>query len=420
VVQWQSSVDGGATFANIPAATAASYTPPVSDLSGTEYRAVFSGSGVSVISQSATLYLQTNIAIGSFAHRTQFTAPNGVATTVYESGPGIAMLELIGNALTESTSRTGVTTVSGTPQSFSIAATGTTAGTALSILGARGAPVSGITGISTDGGFASINARNVALTGNIDAASLARVVLGDVSLGTLTISGASFRPLSLSVGNATSYAIESAAESINLIQASSWTNSSNGPAGAGIAAPYLGRMTVTGELSGSLAASTLGTVIAGFIDSLTVSASKVTAVRSRGILSESKISAASTIGTVSAAGIIDTQIISGSPTLDSAGIPTVFDDLARIASVTAGAGGFSNSLIAADMLGSVRLSGVSSTNAAAQGVNFGVVAHQFLSLTAVIDGHRVSLPRPKSQAAITASLTKAGVPTDDDLVIWLV
>ncbi len=59
--QWQSSTDGGTTFANLSGATAASYTTAVTTLpdSGTQYRVAVTGAGNSVTSSAVTLSVTT-------------------------------------------------------------------------------------------------------------------------------------------------------------------------------------------------------------------------------------------------------------------------------------------------------------------------------------------------------------------------
>ena len=55
--QWQSSTNGGSSFADMGGATSASYTTPVTALadSGTRYRVVVSGADNHITSSSATL-----------------------------------------------------------------------------------------------------------------------------------------------------------------------------------------------------------------------------------------------------------------------------------------------------------------------------------------------------------------------------
>jgi cyclophilin family peptidyl-prolyl cis-trans isomerase len=433
-VQWQSSADGGITFNDIAGATSTSYTPPATDPTGTDYRAIFTNVGGVATSHFATLNIQSSIAIGNFAHRILFTSPNGVATTIYSTGPGSGSLTLVGS-VTESTSRTGVVTVSGTPVSFSIAMTGTTGGTSLNIQGARGAAVAGLTGISTNGSLFAITATNVALTGNVSVAGTARSLrFGDVSGGTFIISG-SAGSFSLAVGHATGESIDSS-QAISSLTAVSWLLPTGSTTPGSITGTTISRLAVPGELDTDISATSLGVVTAGTIaqgvwtlsgaltsltagsiTNLELAATTVGRVTSRGAIATSLLGASRSIAAVSAASITGTELLAGNPTIDSNGIPTAFTDTARIGAVTIGAGGFSNALITADMIGTAHLGVVPSVNSSSPGTMFGLAAHQIDSLVATIDGKRVVAVNVKSQATVDAALTKAGITTTNDLVI---
>jgi hypothetical protein len=316
------------------------------------------------------------------AHVVHFTDPNGVAGTATLIGPGNATLTFTGAGVTTSTSKAGVETVTGTPQSVSIATTGTTAGSVLSITGGVA-----IAGISTDASIGSISGSRVSLSGGLSVAG----TLGAVNLTAAnggTISATKINRISVKQGlNA-----NVSAATVGLVSAGSITSST---------------WAITGNLAG---------ITAGSITGLNLSAGKIGAITDRGAATNDTFNSGANIGIVSALSLTGTRIYAGGPTLDAGGIPTAFPADDTISAVVVGKGGFSNSIIGGGTLARVSLGPVTSTNG---GTPFGVAAHKILSLIATVDGKRLALARATSTAQVTAALTKAGI-TPNDLVIRIV
>ena len=321
--------------------------------------------------------------IGKGAARViHFTDPNGVAGTATLIGPGNATLTFTGAGVTTATSKTHVETVTGTPQSISIATTGTTAASVLSITGGVS-----IAGISTDASIGSISASRVSLSGGLSVAGNA---------GAINLTAASGGTIS--------------ATKINRIFVKQGMD-------ANVSATTVGSVSA-GSITGSAwtIAQRLTSVSAGSITALNLSAGSVGAIIDRGAATNDTINSSGNIGLVSALSLTGARIYAGGPTLDAGGIPTAFGTDQTISAVVVGKGGFSNSIIGGGTLSRVSLGAVTSANG---GTPFGVAAHKILSLAALVDGKRLTLARAASEAQVTAALTKAGI-TANDLAIRIV
>jgi cyclophilin family peptidyl-prolyl cis-trans isomerase len=357
------------------------------------------------------------------AHVIHFTDPNGVAGTATLAGPGTATLTFTGAGVSESTNKAGIETVTGTPQSLSISTAGTTAGSVLSIGGAVT-----VGGISTDGNIGSIAASRVSLSGNLTIAGTAGAInFASANGGTIAVN-AGGRPFALTVGSASGESVSSAG-TIGSITAGTWT------AGGSLAAPTINRIAVKQEFNANISATTVGQVsaatvtastwnvsghlagiAAGSIIGLTLSAGSIGAIADRGAAANDTINSGANITSVSALSMTGTRIYAGGPALDASQIPTVFPADDTISVVTVGKGGFSNSVIGGGTLSHVNLAAVTSSNG---GTPFGLAADGIISLTAVVDGKRLTLARVTSATQVTAGLTKAGI-TPNDLVIRIV
>jgi hypothetical protein len=136
----------------------------------------------------------------------------------------------------------------------------------------------------------------------------------------------------------------------------------------------------------------------------------------RGAATNATVNSAGSITAIAALSMSGTRIDAGDPTLDASGLPTAFPTSASIRTVTVGRGGFSNSAIGAASLGNVTLGAISSNNG---GTPFGVGASQIALLTATVDGKRLTVRKPASEADVAAAESKAGI-TPNDLVIRIV
>jgi Immunoglobulin I-set domain len=93
--QWQVSTDGGNTWADVPGATQASYTTPVTTLAdhGKRYRVVVSGSGITVTSSAVTLTVTAAVvapAITVQPGAQSVTAPAAASFSVTATGTALA------------------------------------------------------------------------------------------------------------------------------------------------------------------------------------------------------------------------------------------------------------------------------------------------------------------------------------------
>jgi peptidyl-prolyl cis-trans isomerase A (cyclophilin A) len=358
--------------------------------------------------------LTVNVTSG---HLVRFTDPAGTASLASITGPGSATLTLLGPGLTQSTNKAGTVTVSGTPQSVSISTTGTSLASALNVQSVNGR-VLNIAGITADGDLRAINGNRVALTGDLSVAgSIKNITLNSVLNGTLTIGG-SGSALVLSVGSDNGAAINSS-EPIQSIQASSLMPTQ------GINAPSIARITVSGQVDTNITAGSLGTVTAGTIGpgiwtvagavsnvtaggitGLNLTAASVGRITSRNAINNSTILSAGNITSAVAAILSGTTIEAGSPTRGSNGLPLSFAVAATISTVTIGRGGFSNSVIGAASLGHLALGPVPSSSGS---VPFGIVGHQILTLTATVEGKRLSLRNTTSDSQISTAFNNAGL-----------
>lgn len=357
------------------------------------------------------------------ARMIKFTDPNGVAGTATLTGPGSATVDFVGFSPTASSIKGGVQTITGTPQYITFATSGTTAGSALNING----KVS-LASITTSAAIGSINGTGATLAGDLTAAgTVGTINLGSANSGTISV-GAAGRSLNLKVGSASSEAV-SATGAIASITAKSWTS------GGAISATAINRITDTGELNaeidtptvgqvmaGSITASTwsisgkLAGITAGSITQLNLDAGIIGPITDRGTAQTVAITSTGSIGAIRALGMSGTRIEAGVDTSDDNGLATAFSANDKIASVTIGKSSFSNSVIDAETLSRVSLGALSSSNG---GTPFGLASSDIVSLTATIDGKRVTISRATSAAVVTAALTKAGV-TLTDMVIRIV
>jgi cyclophilin family peptidyl-prolyl cis-trans isomerase len=417
------AISGNSLQLNYGADGTANVTVTATDLGGNAAAVTFTVNVSGVANTQAT--------IGKGAARVvHFTDPNGVAGTATLAGPGTATFTFNGVGITTSTNKAGVETVTGTPSSITIATTGTTAASTLSI---TGAPT--IAGISADNNLGAVNASKASLSGSLTVpGSIGRILLGAASGGTIMVNG-SARPLTLSVGTASSEGVNSS-EAIASLTAGSWTTVSELGSPSTISAPSIGRLSVsktlnahiatTGDLRqanvGTITTSTwsvsgaVGGIAAGSITGLNLSAGSVGRITSRGDATNVVVNSTGNIAAISAPGLIGSRFYAGGPTNDASGIPTAFPTSAAINSVIVGRDGFNNSVIGAATLGRLNLGNVPSTNG---GTPFGLGTHTIASLLAKVDGKRFSVARVTSEDQITAAEAKAGI-TANDLVVRIV
>lgn len=226
-----------------------------------------------------------------------------------------------------------------------------------------------------------------AVTGSTITASASIQTITAPSLGTTSFSASSIGALS----------VAGAASAVTVTTNS--TAVADGPMRFGGAVTGT-NMSVSGILK-SISAASMATnnITAGGIGTLSVrgttngttisstdSTKQIGSIRFGGSVISSKVAAAGDVGSVTAASLSDSQIYAGIETsvTSAPALATSSADVAsdvRIDSITLGRGAtaFSNSLISADMLGSLRLGNVATANS---GTTFGVSAASIKSVVA--------------------------------------
>ena len=377
------------------------------------------------------------------AKQIRFTDADGTRTTLSLTGPGNANVQFNGTVASESLSKAGIRTVTGTDLSISaIDLSGTSAATTLNVSGAGGNGLVEIDSISSAGDLRAINATRGALSGDLTVSgSVARIALNSASGGTITVNGSS-GSLTLAIPSATGEAVNSA-EPIALLQTTSWVPPTGSSTPAALSAPAISRIAASREFdaqltAASVAAANVGTITdsiwtisgamsvlnAASISTFTINAGAVGRITDRGQASGLNVNSSASIVSVSAASLVGSYVFAGQPTFPPVApltavypsLPIGFTSSASIGTVRVGAGGFSNSQIGAASLGNLTLGTIATTPG---GTVFGVAAHQLSLLTATIDGKRLTLRRPASQSDVTAALAKAGI-TPNNLGIDIV
>jgi len=368
--------------------------------------------------------VDTEATIGKGAARlVRFTDPNGVAGAATLNGQGIATLTFTGAGVTASTSKAGVETVTGIPQSISIATTGTSIASNIRITGAVS-----LAAITTDANIGSVAASRASLTGDLSITGTAGTInLATANSGTISVSAAG-KSLQLKIGLASGETVNSA-ESIGSISAASWLS------GGAITAPTISHIAVSKELNAEITATNVGQVVAGSITSsawsmsgklsgisaasitaLNLSAGDIGPITDRGAANNDAIETSGNIGTIHALSMAGTLIEAGVSTLDAYNLATDFSANDKITSVTIGKGGFSNSVIDAETLNQVSLGAFSSNNG---GIPFGVAASDILSFVGTVDGKRLSLTHVVSATQVAVALRIADI-SPNDLAIRIV
>ena len=373
--------------------------------------------------------LQVTVGKGH-ARLVRFTDPDGTASQLVLGGLGAATVTLTGNGLSQSTTRSGIATVTGTPLSVSISTTGTTAASSINITGRGGNGAVNIAGITTDAALANINGLNAALSGNLTAAAaVTNTKLASASGGTITIGAGG--PVNLKIVSASSENLTSAAP-IRLLAAGSWAG------GGTISAPSIARLAATDFFSSDLNTSSLGVFTAGSITgghwSVSDNAAKVTTAAAtswsptfgtlgrlnvRGTIDSSTIRASGNILSIDALSLTNTNVYSGvGPLRRGARLPSVTTDFIAADTITSlrVAQSFVNSDVAAENLGNLSLGVVQLANG---GTPFGLAAHQIANLIASAGGRKLRLHDVISAAQVTSALSAQGI-TPQDFVIRII
>jgi hypothetical protein len=289
-----------------------------------------------------------------------FTAPDGTQSTISLTGPGAATLHFVaGSSAAHPDGRSLA----------SIAATGTTAATTLTIQNHAGSHTITVGSITTDGAFKAINLPSTNLTGTLSVPGGAQSVsLLSANNGSITLGGASDSVTTLMLGQSNNEAISSPG-TFDRVQVQL-------DAGIKLTATAVATMSVGGALHDSVLTLTAPAVNGAFaLRSLTAQ---------KGMINTT-IHSAGSIGTVNSMFVINSSVYAGvGPLPPGQGLPASASDFAapaQIGSVSLGRSprlpSFSNSVIAASSLGNLNLGTIPTSNG---GTPFGLAARSVASV----------------------------------------
>ena len=224
---------------------------------GLQIKVLLTGGGTTTIPIQPTS-LSATLGAGG-ARSITYSDAGGYTARLTLTGPGSATVNFQGANLGANAS--GSLIVGGTATLTSIAATGTTAGTVLTIdpLGKNGRITIG--SITTDGSFARIVAPRVSLSGNVTIPGTAGgLELNNLSGGAVTL-GSPGAEVDLSLGNVSDETLASA-QPIGVLNAGQWA--SDGAAVSRITAPSARKIAIVGTFAPdlTLTAGGLGSFLA--------------------------------------------------------------------------------------------------------------------------------------------------------------
>jgi FG-GAP-like repeat len=336
----------------------------------------------------------------------------GTPATIRFAGPGSAIVHFTGDNLANAGSRIDGSNV----MVASIAATGTTTSTTLTITPDNRNGIVTVGPILTDGSLGSLVGLRVNLNGNLTIAGTARsITLKDVSNGSISVGGptAASNTLVVSVTNATNESLSSGTAIVNL-SAGQWLS----PAGGveAITAPSIGTLNVAEEFSPDLiigaggiraasvraivggtwtVAGRVGAVKVGGNATFNLTAASIGSLAVGSVISNSVIRSAGDIGSLSALAMANSAAYAGVGTLPAGQrLPAMAADFTAAASIGSvslsrkkGVIGFANSVIAASTIRQASLGNIDFAN---NGQPFGIAAHVLKE----VDGADASTRRP--------------------------
>lgn len=372
--------------------------------------------------------LNVTLGVGG-AQTATFTDADGTVGTITIKGPGTATVGFSGTGLAQ-TARKGRITVTGANTAVAtIAVTGTTAKTSVTISGKGGNKTVDVGGLTTDGALSSLSARAASLSGNLSiAGGAAKVDLGSATDSTIGLGGAANgRQPALTFGTLTGTSITSTAP----IKSLSATAVASGQATGTISAPSVGsistrndfagnlsltggvkKFAVGGNLAGNITAQTIPSLsVKGNVSGATVTVTQPFAGKGRSLgsvkvgggINNSTFRVSGNVGSVSAQSLSASTIYAG--VADSVAATTLpagvgdFASQATIASVSVRAS-TAGSNIAAFNLGKLALGQVNTSNG---GTLFGLAGDKAAAVTGSLStGVRFSLKRLDGPADVTA------------------
>jgi peptidyl-prolyl cis-trans isomerase A (cyclophilin A) len=373
----------------------------------------------------------------SGAQSVTFTDADGTVTTVSLKGPGTATATFGGTGLTQATARNKVTVSGAVTAVDSIAITGATAATAVTVTGRGGNGAVDVATITSDAALKSLSGKTVNLTGPLTAGgAIGKLDLGSATNAAITLGGGGASTVNIA-GAATGTTLTSAAP----LKSVTATSFATGTSAGSIAAPSIDKLTskgdfahdvnvsgavktvsVAGNLTGDVVAGSIGSVaVRGAMTGSTVSATGTGAALGRvtvnGAATGSSILSVGSIAGVTLGSASDAAIYAGLPSgVTRTALPTAADVTGTTGAINAVTikGTTADTNIAAATLGRVNLGAVTLANA---GTPFGIVADRVASITGSAGGPRLALKKLETQADVTA---QTGGNSLQDLQIVLI
>jgi cyclophilin family peptidyl-prolyl cis-trans isomerase len=383
----------------------------------------------SVTFQAST---KTSVNIGGAGNPTSvtFADADGSVNTVSIKGAGTATVTFNGANLTTTPNGKNVA-VSGAVDSIaSVALTGGSAATAVTLTTKGGDNAVTVAGITADSALKSFSAKTTNLTGAMTiTGAVGKVDLGSINNGSVTIGGAATdKPVTMTVAGAVTTSDITSAPPINSITAGSYVSSTDKV--GGINAPAIGKLTSKGAfsqdvtVSGPIKSFSAGGDVTGVVvnadsfGSITVKGNvsngqfdssqafaptgkPMGKVNISGDVANTLIRATGNIASVSVASITGSTIFAGiAGSLDLRTLPTQATDFASPASIGTVTikGGFSDSRVAAVKLNKVAVGIVTTAN---NGTVFGVAGDTIGSVTGTLDTTKFTLKKLATQDDVT-------------------
>jgi peptidyl-prolyl cis-trans isomerase A (cyclophilin A) len=360
-----------------------------------------------------------------------FTDTDGTVSTLSLKGAGTATVTFNGDNLTTAAGKKGTTVTGAVDSLFSVAVTGGSAATAVTLTGKGGDNAVNVAAVTADSALKSFSAKTANLTGAMTiTGAVGKVDLASISNGSLSIGGAATdKPVTLTVAGAVTTSDITSAPAVKSITAGSFV-SSDAKVG-GLNAPTIGKLTSKGAfsqdvtLAGPLqsfsaggdvtnsvvSADSIGSVsVKGNVSNGQFDATQAFAAKGKplgkvsisGDVSNTLIRAAGNITSVAANSLTGSTIFAGiAGTVNLRSLPTAAADFASPASigtVTIKAG-YSDSRIGASKLNKVTVGTVTSAN---NGTSFGVAGDTIASVTGTLDTTKFSLKKLATQDDVTA------------------
>lgn len=339
-------------------------------------------------------------------------------------GKGTATVTLLGSGLTQEKAKNGVVFVKGQVSSVSVATTGTSPNSVLTIWGQGGNGVVHLSGLTTDARLATLNAPGAALNGDLTATgAIANLKLGSASGGTMTI-GAGPGTI-INVGALNDVKIASFIP-IHRLNVDTWTGT------ASINATTLGDVNIARSFGGTVNATRVFNFKAGSltggnwsvdgrvrslqaqsIANWTASVGSLVKLNVANTISTSTIKASGNILDLTAKGLTSTNVYAGATGLNS-GLPASSTEFTAAAHINAlKVGRFVNSNVVAQRITDLAMGATQTNNS---GIPFGVATQRITRLSLSSGGKKLNLRNVTTTAQVTSKLSALGI-TPRDLVV---